>query len=192
VPEGGDMEQHVIEDPALRQRLSFRRTVEENGGEELQVEMWVDPGGGVPPHVHPSMEERFEVLAGQPSFLAGRKWQTAGPGETVVVPPGTRHAYRNKGDHVAHVICHARPPSSLQGFLEDAAALGRAGKLTRHALPRSFSALLQAAVMVDHYRDMVVLGFPLPPRPLQRLLIPPLARLGERRGYRAGHFADIT
>ena len=85
------------------------------------------------------------------------------PGETVVVPAGTRHAYRNTGDEVAHVICHARPPSSLQEFLEDAAALGRAGKLTRHALPKSFSALLQAAVMAHHYRDMVVLGFPLPP-----------------------------
>ena len=88
------------------------------------------------------------------------------------------------------MICHARPPSSLQEFLEDAAALGRAGKLTRHALPKSFSALLQAAVMADHYRDMVVLGFPLPPPPIQRLVIPPLARLGERRGYRAGHFAE--
>ncbi len=127
----------------------------------LHVEMWVDPGGGVPAHVHPAMEERFEVLAGRPSFLAGKKWRTADPGETVVVPPGTRHAYRNDGDEVAHVICHARPPSSLQGFLEDAAAMGRAGRLTRHAIPKSFGALLQAAVIAHHYRDMVVLGFPL-------------------------------
>jgi quercetin dioxygenase-like cupin family protein len=186
------MEPQVIEDPALRQRLSFQRTVDEDGGEVLNVEVWVDPGGGVPPHVHPAMEERFDVLAGRPSFLAGRKWRTAGPGETVVVPPGTRHAYRNKSKEVAHVICHARPPSSLQPFLEDAAALGRAGKLTRNALPKSFDALLQAAVMAHHYRDMVVLGFPLPPPPLQRLLIPPLARLGERRGYRAEHFAEST
>jgi quercetin dioxygenase-like cupin family protein len=187
----GTVEQRVVVDPVLRQRLSFRRAVDEDGGEVLHIEVWVDPGGGVPPHIHPAMEERFDVLAGAPSFLAGRKWQTAGPGETVVVPPGTRHAYRNTGNEVAHIICHARPPSSLQGFLEDAAALGRAGKLTRHALPKSPSALLQAAVMAHHYRDMVVLGFPpLPPPAIQRLVIPALARLGERRGYRAGHFAD--
>jgi quercetin dioxygenase-like cupin family protein len=184
------MEPPIVEDPALRQRLRFRRVPLEDGGEELQIEMWVDPRGGVPPHIHPSMEERFEVLAGHPSFLAGRKWQVAGPGETVVVPAGTRHAYRNKSNDIAHVICHARPPSpELQGFLEDAAALGRAGKLTHGGLPKSFDALLQAAVMVEHYRDMVVLGFPLPPRPIQRLVIPPLARLGARRGYRAGHFS---
>jgi quercetin dioxygenase-like cupin family protein len=187
----GAVEQRVVVDPVLRQRLSFRRAVDEDGGEVLYIEVWVDPGGGVPPHIHPAMEERFDVLAGTPSFLAGKKWQTAGPGETVVVPPGTRHAYRNTGNEEAHIICHARPPSSLQSFLEDAAALGRAGKLTRHALPKSPSALLQAAVMAHHYRDMVVLGFPpLPPPAIQRLVIPALARLGERRGYRAGHFAD--
>jgi quercetin dioxygenase-like cupin family protein len=183
-------EERIVEDPALRQRLRFERAVDEQG-EVLHVEVWVDKGGGVPPHVHPAMEERFEVLSGRPSFLAGRKWQTAGPGETVVVPPGTRHSYRNNADEVAHMVCHARPPSTLQPFLEDAAALGRAGKLTRNALPKSFSGLLQAAVMAHHYRDMVELGFPpMPPGPLQRLLIPPLARLGERRGYQAEHFAE--
>jgi quercetin dioxygenase-like cupin family protein len=185
------VDKRIVEDPVLKQRLSFERTVDADGGEVLNVEVWVDPGGGVPPHIHPAMEERFDVVSGRPSFLAGKRWQMGGPGETVVVPPGTRHAYRNTGDEVAHVICHARPPSTLQEFLEDAAALGRAGMLTGHALPKSFSALLRAAVMAHAYRDMVVLGFPpLPPPAIQRVVIPPLARLGERRGYMAGHIAE--
>src|SRR5687768_7548475 len=124
-----DMEQRVVEDPVLRQRYSFERTADANGDEVLRVEMWVDPGGGVTPHIHPGMEERFEVLAGQPRFLAGRNWRVAGPGETVVVPRGVRHAYRNGGDDVAHIVCEARPPQSLQEFLEEAAALNRSGKL---------------------------------------------------------------
>jgi quercetin dioxygenase-like cupin family protein len=186
VAANGATEQKIVEDPNLRQRLGFSRTVED-GAEVQLVEMWVEPGGGVPPHIHPVVQERFEVLSGRPEFLAGRKWQTASPGETVVVPPGTRHAYRNRGDGVAHVICHASPPSTLQGFLEDASALGRAGKLTRHGLPKGWSALLQAAVMVDEYQDMVVLLFPPSPPPIiQRLVMPPLARLGRRRGYRPG------
>ena len=186
------MPQNVVEDPVLRQRFSFRRTTDEDGSEVLHVEAWVDPGGGVTPHIHPAMEERFTVLAGRPSFLAGRKWQTASPGDTVVVPAGLRHAYRNTGDEVAHIVCEARPPSSLQEFLEDAAALGRAGKITRHAVPKGPTALLLGAVMAHHYRDMVVLLFPpMPPPLLQRLLFPALARLGERRGYRAGRFSEI-
>jgi hypothetical protein len=67
------VDERVIEDPALRQRFSFRTTVDDDGGEVLHVETWVDPGGGVTPHIHPAIEERFEVLEGRPSFLAGRK-----------------------------------------------------------------------------------------------------------------------
>jgi hypothetical protein len=40
--------------------------------------------------------------------------------------------------------------------------------------------------MALHYRDMVTLLAPLPPPAIQRLVIPPLARAGERRGHRAG------
>jgi quercetin dioxygenase-like cupin family protein len=187
------MSQQVVEDPTLRQRLTFRRSVDEDGSEVLHVEAWVDPGGGVPPHVHPAMEERFEVLAGRLSFLAGKKWRTAGPGETVIVPAGVRHAYRNRENETAHVVCQVRPPSRLQEFLEDAAALGRAGKLSRHGLPKSLDGLLKAAAMAHHYSDMTTFGFPpLPPRAIQRLTFPFLARLGERRGFRAGHMAEFS
>ena len=185
------MPDHVVEDPTLRQRFSFRRTTDADGGEVLHVDIWVDPGGGVTPHVHPAMEERFEVLEGEPSFLAGRTWQTAAPGETVVVAAGVRHAYRNRSEQAVHIVCQARPPSTLQEFLEDAAALGRAGMLTRHALPKTPGALLAGALIAERNREMVVLGFPpFPPAPAQRLLFPALARLGERRGYRAGRLAQ--
>jgi mannose-6-phosphate isomerase-like protein (cupin superfamily) len=175
----------LIEDPVLGMRSRFWRTAED-AGEVLHVETWVDPGGGVTPHIHPAMEERFEVVDGRPEFLAGRRWGVAAPGETVVVPAGTRHAFRNRGADVAQFVCRATPPSTLQEFLEDAAALSRSGAITRRALPRSIDALLQAAVMAHHYREMVTLLAPLPPPAIQRLVIPPLARAGERRGYRAG------
>jgi quercetin dioxygenase-like cupin family protein len=166
----------VIEDPALGQRFSFSRTSDEQG-EVLHVETWVDPGGGVTPHVHPAMEERFEVLAGNPSFLAGRSWRTASPGETVVVPAGVRHAYRNRTDAEVHMVCHVRPPSTLQEFLEEVSALSRAGKISRRGLPKSPRVLFEAAAMAQRHRDMVVLLFPpMPPPIVQRILFPILAR----------------
>jgi quercetin dioxygenase-like cupin family protein len=185
------MSQRVIEDPGLRQRFSFERTTGVDGEEVLNVETCVDPGGGVTPHFHPAVEERFRILAGHPSFLAGRKWQTASPGDVVVVPAGVRHAYRNRSDEVVHFVCEARPPSSLQEFLEAVAALSQAGKITRRGLPKSPGALLQAAVMAHRHREMVVLGFPpMPPAPVQRLIFPLLARLGERRGD--GQLAQVN
>lgn len=182
------MPSEIVEDPVLRHRLRFERTTDEHGAEVVNCEMWVDPGGGVPAHIHPSMEERFTVLEGRAEFLSGRNWIAAGPGETAVVPAGTRHAYRNRGSEIAHVMCVATPPDpGLEGFLTQAAALARAGKITKLGLPKSPSALLEAMVMVDHYRGMVTMGFPpLPPPPLQQLIVAPLAKLGKRRGYRAG------
>jgi len=176
----------IVEDPALRQRYSFTRSTDDDGGEVLHVETWVDPGGGVTPHMHPAMEERFHVLAGRPSFLAGKEWKTAAPGDEVVVPAGVRHAYRNDGDEVAHLRCDARPPSSLQAFLEEVAQLSQAGLISRSGLPKSPRALVQAAALAERHRDMVELQFPpMPPRFVQRLLFPPLARLARRRSAAA-------
>ena len=162
------MGQRVVEDPVLKQRLAFQPAED---GKAVRVEMWVDPGGGVPPHIHPAMEERFEVVSGRMEFLAGRKWTSAGRGDSATVAPGVRHAYRNRGDEPAHAVCHATPGSSLQEFLEDAAAMARAGKMTRGGFPTSPSALVEALGLLARHQDMVVMTYPLmPPLAVQRLL----------------------
>ena len=164
----------LVEDPVFQIRSSFRRE-----GESLVVDTWIDPGGGVTPHVHPAMEERFETVEGTAQFLAGRRWQDTPAGQGVLVPPGTRHAFRNRSGEVAHIRCHATPPSTLQEFLTEAAAMSRAGRINRYALPTSPGALLEIAAMAERHRDMVVMSSP--PRPVQKLLLPPLARLGVKR-----------
>src|SRR5262245_45198799 len=122
----------IVHDPVFRHRLRFTRTTDEQGAAAVLCEMWVEPGGGVPPHVHPRMEERFTVVEGRMEFLAGRRWASAGAGETVVVPAGTRHAYRNGGDVEAYTRCVATPPDpGLEGFLTDAAVLAREGRITK-------------------------------------------------------------
>jgi quercetin dioxygenase-like cupin family protein len=148
------VEQKIVEDPVLRQRLAFRPAED---GDALLVEMWVEPGGGVPPHVHPAMEERFEVLEGELSFLSGRKWQSATAGEKVVVPAGIRHAYRNSGTEPAHGVCRASPPQSLEEFLTEAAAMAREGKLTRQGLPKTPGAVVQVLRLAIRHRKMVMM-----------------------------------
>jgi mannose-6-phosphate isomerase-like protein (cupin superfamily) len=163
----------LIHDRALR--LSYRFT--SRTPERLVMDNFVEPGGGVTPHVHPTMEERFEVIAGRAEILSGRKWITAGPGDVVVIPPGTRHAFRNTGKEVAHVRCEASPPETLQEFLEEVAELSREGAITSRGLPTSLSAFKRVIVIARRHRHMVELLFPpAPPRPVQKLLFSLVAR----------------
>ncbi len=159
----------LVEDPVFKIRSGFRRE-----GESLIVDTWIDPGGGVTAHVHPAMEERFETVEGTAQFLSGRKWVTTPAGERVVVPAGTRHAFRNRSDEVAHIRCRATPPMTLEEFLTEAAALSRAGKLNKLGLPTGFTALKEVAALAERHRPMVVMSSP--PPFVQKLLLPPLAR----------------
>ena len=174
-----------IHDPIARARYGFREETEPDGTTVEHVEAWVEPGGGVPPHVHPHYEEVFEVLEGEVTFTVGREKRRSGPGETAVVPPGTRHAFANRSGGPAHMRVRARPASDLRQFLEDFAALGRAGYIARLGpvqLPRTPRALLQVSLLLREYRPQTLIL--MPPPLVQRLLMDPLARLAERRGYR--------
>jgi quercetin dioxygenase-like cupin family protein len=168
----------LVVDPVFQIRSSF-----ECQGESMVVDTWIDAGGGVTPHVHPAMEERFETIEGTAEFLSGRKWHETPAGKGVVVPRGTRHAFRNRSDGVAHIRCWATPPSTLEEFLTEAAAMSRAGKINKLALPTSFGALLEIAMMAERHKEMVVMSSP--PRVVQKLMLPPLARMGQSRAETA-------
>ena len=168
----------LVEDPVLRQRYRFNRE-----GDVVRVEAWVEPGGGVTPHRHPRMVERFEVLAGEITFTLGRTKVLARAGESVVVPAATRHAYRNTGAVEAHMVADAEPGLELEEFLEDVAQLSQAGKINRFGLPTSPRAAVEAAAVAARYRETVELAFP--PWPLVAVL----ARLGSSRT--TGHSTAI-
>ena len=56
------------------------------------------PGIGPPVHIHTKQWEYFRVLEGRFEFLIGDERHRAGPGDVAVVPPGTRHGFRNVAD----------------------------------------------------------------------------------------------
>jgi quercetin dioxygenase-like cupin family protein len=167
------MPQTVI-DPVRRQRLSFSRE-----GEVLRAEVYADPGGDVPSHLHPSQEERFEVLAGHVRFRIDGSTIDGWPGMRVVAPAGVKHAFRNIGAEEAHLRVEVEPALELQGFLEEAAALARAGRYTRRGIPTRPGAIVELADLMVRYSATTVMAFP--PPVVQRLLLAPLARLRHRR-----------
>src|SRR5699024_11834419 len=62
------------------------------------MEEHLDPHhSGPPEHIHPYQTEQFSVTAGKLSVVMDTEEQVFGPGETVEIPRGTAHTFRNDG-----------------------------------------------------------------------------------------------
>jgi mannose-6-phosphate isomerase-like protein (cupin superfamily) len=168
----------TIENPVTGERLVFRKTSRETGGQAVVIETFVQPNGFVAAaHVHPSQEERFEVLRGSVGFKVGRKKLVAGPGQRVTVPAGTPHKFWNAGEEEAHFVCEVRPALQFESLLETMFALAADGKTNRKGMPNP----LRLAVIARAHFDTVQLPFP--PALLQRIALAMGSPLGRLAGY---------
>jgi quercetin dioxygenase-like cupin family protein len=170
----------TVFDPGRRQRYTFLERAPD--GSFMRTRLQIEPGGDVPAHVHPSQEERFEVVSGEVRFTVGRERSTGRAGDVFVVPAGTAHAFVNDGPGAAEMIAEHRPALEMRELLEAMAALARAGGVSGKHVPRGPRALLQLAVTVEGFSDSVRAASP--PWPLQHAVLGPLAALGRRLGYR--------
>ena len=168
----------TIENPVTGERIVFRQTSHETGGEAVVIETYVQPKGFVAStHVHPSQEERFEVLAGTVGFKIGGKKRIAGPGERITVPAGTPHRFWNAGEGVAHFVCEVRPVLQFESLLETMFALAADGKTNKKGMPSP----LRLAVIANAHFDTVRLPFP--PAVMQRIGLALGAPVGRLFGY---------
>lgn len=167
-----------IENPVTGERVVFRKTAADTKGELVVIDVYVEPHGFVAAtHLHPSQEERFQVLAGTLEMRVGREIVIARPGDVVVVPPGAPHRFRNAGEERAHFICEVRPALQFESLLETMFALATDGKTNRKGMPNP----LRLAVIAQAHFDTVRLPFP--PAWMQRLGLAIGAPLGRLLGY---------
>lgn len=169
----------TLTNPVTGETLVFRTTSVDTNGESVVVEAFVEPNGAVAAaHLHPSQEERFEVLAGKLEFRLGDRTLVAKPGDRVLVPAGTPHRFENVGDETAHFVCEVSPALGFERLIETMFALAADGKVNRKGMPNP----LRLAVIARHYFDDVRLPFP--PAWLQRLGLAMGAPVGRLLGFR--------
>ncbi|MBV9052928.1 MAG: cupin domain-containing protein [Hyphomicrobiales bacterium] len=86
-------------------------------------EQWCTPGRGAPGHLH-AVEEVLTVLAGQAEIWVESEKATVGPNQSVVIPAGRKHGFRNIGDTVLHVQA-TLAASSFEASFDDPRELSR-------------------------------------------------------------------
>ena len=111
----------TIENQYTGQRITFVRTSADTGGEVLELESLMPGGGPMPPsHLHPSQDERFEVLEGEVEAGIGGEPRVYAAGETFDIPAGTPHYMRAAGEADARVKWETRPALRTEDFFEAA------------------------------------------------------------------------
>ena len=66
-------------------------------------------------HAHAAEDDAFYILEGELTFTVEDEDVTAGPGTFVLVPPGVRHSFANRGDAVVRMVnIHAPAGFDLQ------------------------------------------------------------------------------
>jgi quercetin dioxygenase-like cupin family protein len=166
----------VIDNPISGERIVVRQSGADTDGQLLAFDLFLPPGGHVPgTHAHPVQEERFTVVTGQMRFQIGRSSRLAGPGDTMVVEPGTAHWFGNVGPDTAVARVEIRPALRMEELLERSGAIGAGASSPSKLVPRLADLAL---VLLEFEHELAA---PRIPAGLLRLLLLPFAWLARRR-----------
>ena len=159
-----------IHDPIHRATYSFSRE-----GDALRVETWLDDGGHLPEHFHPTLEEQWEVLEGDAKVKLDGVWRDLAPEDgPVTVAPNVRHELKNVSGRQARLRTEVIPGGRLEEFLTESARGAREGLYNARNLPTSLQGALWIADLAYRFRDETVMCSP--PPALQRVVLPVVAR----------------
>ena len=168
----------TIENPVQGVRVTFRETTRDTAGEYVRLDVYAAPGGaGIGEHLHPRLEERFEVLSGTLCARVAGRERRFGSGQTLVVPPGTPHELWNAGEEEVHALGEVRPALEFEPLLEEVFRLAREGKTDEKGDP----SLLRGAALLRRYPGVTYPASP--PLPVLKALVPVLAPVAGLLGY---------
>ncbi|HEV8251279.1 MAG TPA: cupin domain-containing protein [Gaiellaceae bacterium] len=171
----------TVENPVTGERMIFRKTAADTGGELVEFELVAKPGAFVAmPHVHPYQTERFEVLSGTLEVKKGRKRETATVGQVVEIEPGVSHSWRNASDEEElRFLVEVRPALQFERLIETMFGLAADGKTNKKGMPNPLRMALIARKHFDDARLPVLPGW------VQRAMVGAGAALGKLAGYEA-------
>ena len=147
----------TISNPVTGEVITFVQTSDETEGRLLVLhDTWTRPGQRAAPHVHPRMEERFEVVRGLVGAVVDDEERLLEPGEVLVVPAGTPHVAWNASGGETRLRLEFRPAGRWQEVVERLFALARDGLTDARGVPEP-AALSQ---LLDEFSDEIAPAAP--------------------------------
>lgn len=99
---------------ATANNQDFRRVLFTGTNSQLVV-MSIPPGGEVGQETHTYTEQTLFFQSGTGEAILDGKATPIGPGDVVVVTPGTQHNFRNTGDVPLQIFTTYAPPNHIDG-----------------------------------------------------------------------------
>jgi quercetin dioxygenase-like cupin family protein len=168
--------------PATGERILFTAVPEDGEADMVRFSWRSEPGGAITEHVHPHQEESFTIVTGQAHFTIDGEDRVVGAGETLIVPPGTRHSEANVGPVEVEGVVELRPALHSKEMHEAFAGPAAEGTTTPRGAPKN--PLQLGATVWQFRRESRVTS---PPIWLQNLMLAPLWALARVVGVRPYH-----
>ncbi len=136
---------------------TFTEKPDDPASDPLVMEFEIAPGAAAPPpHYHPNGQtESFGVTEGWFELLVGKEWRRVDAGETVDVPPGTRHTFRNESGAMTRVRNVHEPAHDFEEYMRGIHALATAHGATK---PTSPMVAAKYARLIKQFDSTIVLS----------------------------------
>ena len=169
----------VLENPVTGERVIFLETRESSNNQLLRMEAFnLADGFNRVYHIHPTQEERHEVIEGIMGIKAGGKEHVLNPSEIFTFPNDVPHKFWNISGKDIHFLTEFRPAYDTEGFIETYFRIAQAGKANEKGQPPLFHFF----VLLNHYPIAGYLaGVPIS---IQRVFISIMAFIGRLLGYK--------
>ena len=149
------LDRHLDFHPAMGMRWEITHSAEDTNGELFESVHWYDarePGPNV--HLHPSTNDTFEVVEGALEVCVDGEWSTLRAGESLTVPAGVAHTFRNASDQTVQVIARIQPAGRSEAFFRDMHRLIQEGK-SKRLPPNGPRSAIYAAMLLGAYSDEI-------------------------------------
>lgn len=162
------LESRVIENPLIKDRVTFLETAAETNGKFTLVQVELAPNGGNDLHYHKTFDETFTAVEGVLGIQVGKQIIHLQKGESATAPIGSLHRFFNPSATEKVVFNVLLQPGS-EGFettLQVAYGLARDGRTSPKGIPKS----LYHMALIIRWSDTNIPGIFTVIEPLMRWL----------------------